>query len=208
MLSGDTKISGRWKSSMGQQRQYMQPGATEFKKPLSQAVSYANSVGSQYAYIITDYELVCIRRTSDNTPPDNQSIAVTRGQRSAVTRSSSRPQRVKSVSSITSATSYISLDSSVYTNTYSTDSYNDGIPDINKPPIEYVAIPWSNSGRRLTINLGLWFLHILASIDNTMQKSYVPLDRLLEAQILSHDDSSASRSADTPSGAGSTAVPA
>ena len=48
-----------------------------------------------------------------------------------------------------------------------------GNPDINEGPLEYAVVPWGSSGSdSLTINLGLWFIHVLAASNNSVKEWY------------------------------------
>ncbi|KAK2882695.1 hypothetical protein FQN49_000094 [Arthroderma sp. PD_2] len=178
---------------------------TEFFKPLAQVVHYAKLWGTRYAYVISDKELVCIRRRiseHEGTP-----VAHSRGQRSTgppatptrsarllaqgsaaspdvqvVIRGQQTPQGYGPLytphrSRASASASPSILLSSPGAVRSSPSAYTDqGNPDRNEA-VEMVVIPWSeNRPGRLTVNLALFWLHILAAFDIEPEASYPALD--------------------------------
>lgn len=134
----------------------------EFRKPLCQALLYCVKVNSRYGYILTDAEAFFFRRTKSEEPA--RPLSTNRPQRQ---HAQPTHNRFASITSEISRTSAMSLDSSG-------SPYTDaGNPDINEGPLEYAVVPWGNSGSdSLTINLGLWFIHLLATSDNSVKEWY------------------------------------
>lgn len=75
--------------------------------------------------------------------------------------------RVPSLASTISDFTAMSFDSSGY-------PYTDaGNPDINECLLEYTRVPWGNPGPgSLTVNLGLFFIHLLAAGDISVKERY------------------------------------
>ncbi|OJD20145.1 hypothetical protein ACJ73_08522 [Blastomyces percursus] len=207
-VPGDTKVSGKWNTD----QQHDHSKQEEFYKPLRQVVHYAKLFNTRYAYIISDKELVCIRRTLSeyegaslaagrpariSQPPATPIRQFDRLSQEPTTPSprtdSSPPFRVhrtrvrqNSIVSI-SALSNMSLDSpglllSSPSNIRSSPSaYTaDGNLDVNEGNFQIAVIPWGeNRSQHLTINLALFWLHILAGCDITLQSSYPSLGKEL-----------------------------
>ncbi|KAK2795955.1 hypothetical protein FQN50_009660 [Emmonsiellopsis sp. PD_5] len=102
----------------------------------------------------------------------SHAVTPTRGP---ATRSGSH--RRISVASATSLLSEMSIDSPENIRS-SPSAYSDkGNPDINEV-VEIVCIPWENHGPgKLTVNLALFYIHMLAGYDNKPRSSYSPIRR-------------------------------
>lgn len=160
-VPGETKQSQKWNTAM---RNSTPAEQTEFRRPLQQLLGYCIPLGTRYGYIITDYEAVFLRRTKSEYLP------VSRSPRQSRQPLPKPHQRVTSIASITSQTSEISLETAG-------SRYTDGgNPDINEEPLEMAVVPWSNSGAgQITINLAIWFIHLLASSDISVEERYPAL---------------------------------
>ncbi len=162
-VPGDTKQSKKWTSTMKDStvRGYQE----EFRKPLRQALLCCTKVNSRYGYIITDAEAFFFRRTKSEEPA--RPLSINRPQRQYAQPSQPTHGRVTSITSVISGTSTMSIDSSG-------SPYTDaGNPDINEQPLDYAVVPWGSSGSdSLSINLGLFFIHLLAASDNSVQEWY------------------------------------
>lgn len=161
-VSGDTKPSSKWSSAMKDSASVSIQ--EEYWKPLRQLLLYCVRVNTRYGYIISDAEALFFRRTKSQEPPTPLSANRSRRQPPPA------HTRVTSLTSVVSGISAMSVDSSG-------SPYTDaGNPDINEAPLEIAIIPWANSGTaELTINLGVWFIHILATSDISVEESYHPL---------------------------------
>ncbi len=132
----------------------------EFLKPLRQVLPYCIKVNSRYGYIITDTERFFFCRTKSEEPA--RPLSTNRPH-----REHTQPihNRVASITSVTSATSAISLDFSGSQYTYARNL------DVNEGPLEYSVAPWGSSGSDfLTINLSLWFIHLLTASNNSVKE--------------------------------------
>ena len=162
-IPGDTKQSAKWSSEL---RNLENEGSQrEFLQPLNQVLLYCTRARSRYGYIITDAEAYFFRRTKSEEPASN--LSTDRPRRPLPEGFAGGHQRVTSVTSATSEIPSMGSSGSPYT--------DDGNPDINEGPLEYVSVPWEASGDRLTVNLGLWFIHLLAASDNAVSEWYPEL---------------------------------
>lgn len=218
-VPGDTKVSGKWRSRMKDSD--AEQDYSEFRKPLRQVMHYAGQIGTRYGYVITDKEVMCIRRTMREfegeplslhrhrrvpaaqvhvTPP-RRSLTVQpqiphtppRGSPSIpqATRGSASPnvypeyltpppagrRRQPSITSTVSTFSEMSIDSPGNLQS-SPSAYTDGgNPDVNQI-VEIVSIPWENHGEGvMTVNLALFYIHMLAASDIEVKSSYPQLGR-------------------------------
>ncbi|PYI08647.1 hypothetical protein BO78DRAFT_405621 [Aspergillus sclerotiicarbonarius CBS 121057] len=215
-IPGDTKVSGKWHTRLLRKSDGHRK---EFFKPLRQVNFYAQLANSRYAYVISDKELLCMRRNiseyegvplSSQRPvrgarqPTTPDMGVSRITRAPSIPSASPPFRVVIPTrpqhflsperqprprrdSVTSRMSAMSLDSPAITlsppgETRSSSSRftDNGNPDVNEGVVEVVVIPWGeNRPGHLTINLALFWIHILAAFDVDLRPSYPPLGREL-----------------------------
>ncbi|PGH30717.1 hypothetical protein GX50_06530 [[Emmonsia] crescens] len=228
-VPGDTKVSGKWNTD--QQHHTLHSKRDEFHKPLRQVVHYAKLFNTRYAYVISDKELVCIRRTvseyegiplaanrlarisqpsatpsrrldrlpqepttpsprTDSSPPFRVMIPHAQSQRRDeryLTPERRTRVRQDSVVSTHSALSNMSLDSpdmllpSPSIIRSSPSAYTDGGNlDVNEGNVQIAVVPWGESRpNHLTVNLALFWLHILAGCDINLQPSYPPLGKNL-----------------------------
>jgi hypothetical protein len=162
-VPGDTKQSKKWRSTMKDSTSSSEQ--EEYWKPLRQVLLYCVRVNSRYGYIITDAEALFFRRTK--SPEPSQSLSANRPRRQPP---QTAHHRVTSITSVISRTTAMSLDSSG-------SPYTDaGNPDINEAAFEICVVPWTNSGvTQMSINLGVWFIHLLATSDISVQEWYPTL---------------------------------
>ncbi|KAI2017902.1 hypothetical protein LOZ45_006093 [Ophidiomyces ophidiicola] len=179
---GDTKLSTKWKSVDSRHEQ-------KFFWPLWQVCYYCTEDWTtRYGYLITQEELVVLRfYTRDRIDPG---LAQTRGVRSRPTPSPPRHQRL-SISTVISDTSTMSLDSSpprILSQSSSTtesqapppsSSFHAESTDGETRLVEMKSIPWDDHGpNKLTIELALWWIHMLAAAPNssiTLEETYPSL---------------------------------
>lgn len=219
-VTGDTKVSGKWNFDLLNDNTKVH----EFYKPLRQVVHYAQQFNTRYAYVISDKELLCIRRSvseyeassqirerglrqkqddpfTSTKPRHSSSTNVSKSEASPPFRvvitnppasskmiqghltpeHSSRP-RQNSFASTVSAMSTMSLDAPGHVApSPSASSYTDGSnPDVNEATIEVARIHWGETRpKHLTINLALFWIHILAGFETDLDFSYPPLGREL-----------------------------
>ncbi|KAK2808550.1 hypothetical protein FQN50_004582 [Emmonsiellopsis sp. PD_5] len=211
-VPGDSKVSGKWSSA---QLHGKASERYEFFKPLRQVIHYARLFNTRYAYVVSDKELICIRRSvSENKgPPLEHGLPTTpaRKSRKEPSTPSSPPHTLGSPfrvvvprpeesaeqfltpqrrpkprqNSIASTMSAMSLDSpSVVVSSPSdiksspSNYTEDGNPDVNEAFVEIVTVPWGETRPgHLTINLALFWVHILAGFDVDLRQSYPPLGR-------------------------------
>ncbi|KKZ65933.1 hypothetical protein EMCG_08343 [[Emmonsia] crescens] len=215
-VPGDSKVSGKWYSA---QLEKDDSDRREFFKPLCQVVYYARLFNTRYAYVVSDKELVCIRRSTseyEGSPlacrriPRGTEPPITPSRRSGqlsrepstssptsppfqVVISYRQPQntqhfptpqrrfrpRRSSIASTISAMSVMSLDSPGVVISSPSDirsspsNYtDDGNPNMNEAMVEIAIIPWGETrSKHLTINLALFWIHILASFDIDLKAS-------------------------------------
>ncbi|KAK2813735.1 hypothetical protein FQN50_000133 [Emmonsiellopsis sp. PD_5] len=219
-LPGDSKVSGKWNTKL--QHHPTKSKRREFEKPLLQVIHYAKMFNTRYAYVISDEELVCIRRRvseyegmslaaarplranqpsttpprvsdqlqeepttpsprMDSSPPFR--VVIPRPQPQKGDKQYLTPERhtrvtQNSVSSTLSPGVLLSAPSNIRS---SPSAYTDGgNPDVNEGKIQIAVIPWGEKRPNcLTVNLALFWLHILAGFDIDLQPSYPPLGREL-----------------------------
>lgn len=150
LLPGDTKVSRKWRPEMKNEG-----GGAEWRKVMTQIMTYMAYYRSRYGFIITDRCLVPLRITRK---PSGPGIARTRTPRSTAV-----PVR--------------------YPNEPSTGKDDPAYED--KHPLqweyelpEYVVIPWSAKGPgQLTVKLALWFLGMMVTNgDRHIDYSYPDLN--------------------------------
>jgi len=174
ILPGDTKVSKKWLSDD------IVDGALDtdytpdnWQRPLKQVYTYCVRANARYGYIITDKELVVIRigpSTQEETP--------------ASTQESSQGFDVAQTNS-----EMLEAESSKGCFEYDEGNhYTLPTPIFNKLKrdggmLEYKAIPWTNGNEgnplrahdSMTVNLALWWLHMMASVSSTIKERYAPL---------------------------------
>lgn len=150
ILPGDTKLSKKW-SSDDIERGYCEnrwTASCDWFSPLKQIYTYCVRANARYGYLITDKELVVLRITPTDEL-DSQS----------------------DLDNLDSQESFRSLDS-----TPASRARDAGI-------LEYKAIPWqtdenttsnNSNSEAMTVNLALWWLHIMAADCSAIEDLYVP----------------------------------
>lgn len=177
ILPGDTKVSRKWLSDD------IVDGALDadytrdnWQRPLKQVYTYCVRANARYGYIITDKELVVIRigpSTQEKTPTSTQ-------------ESSQGLDVIQTIPEVTEDESSQGC--------FEYDEGNDHtLPKsiLNKLKsdggiLEYKAIPWTNDNggkpRRdhdpMTVNLALWWLHMMASVSSIIKERYAPLSKI------------------------------
>jgi hypothetical protein len=167
ILPGDTKVGRKWSSCD------IVPGLVQHQwmpkdwiRPLSQIYTYCVKAQARYGYIISDKELVVVRiRPSlqmDDSQPTNDSQDS--WQEFASVRNKSRRKT-----------------------TNDSDNCDENIetrdPMLDNGRLEYKAIPWNSTKTEdqqqdcdsLTVNLALWWLHIMASVSSNIEGQYPAL---------------------------------
>ncbi|KAI9763374.1 MAG: hypothetical protein M1840_000566 [Geoglossum simile] len=163
LCPGDTKLSTKWKSLWSNTT--VARLKEEFNRPMGQILNYCSKANSRYGYILTQEELVVVRVTMSTDPIKPLSTSRPRRATAQYQPSASHARNY----SITSALSDMSLDAPG-------SSYTDGgNPTSNYDVLEIRSIPWTNQHRKMTVNLGLWWIHMMAKEDNSIQISYPPL---------------------------------
>ena len=170
VLAGDTKVSWKWSS------RDIQVGDTntvylakDWLQPIKQIYTYCSTLKVRYGYIMTEKELVVIRirpfspdhlRSPENTQDSGLSFPIPEERATAFTSKPSKTPKQDAVA----------------------ESFKEGT-------LEYKAIPWSSnaSDNSLTINLALWWLHMMALESHEIRYSYPPLAEDTGAQIKKFD---------------------
>ena len=182
LLPGDTKLSKKWSS----QNIVVGPVQTVYTSkdwisPLEQVYTYCVKANARYGYVITDTELVVIRIRPNLEVDDSQPI------------SDSQASWLESTS--------VEGDSPVQQSNSQEPSYpqqfdegNDLVLSYNTQTtmtkngrLEYQVVPWSNARTRdprrseeLTVNLSLWWLHIMATVSSNIKEQYPPLKEVVQ----------------------------
>ncbi|KAL9128408.1 MAG: hypothetical protein Q9217_002899 [Psora testacea] len=161
ILPGDTKLSSKWSSIT------INPGDIEdfdlkqnWYQPMAQIFTYCVRNDARHGYLITDKELVVVRVGPKSRNDDFDS------QRSLNDLDSILIERPKT----TKATSNEAEDLKPY------------LRALDEGYLEYRAIPWqhyTNDAQRdsavMTVNLALWWLHMMAANDSSIKEEYTPL---------------------------------
>ena len=155
ILPGDTKVGWKWSSrdiQVGEVESiYL---ARDWLEPIKQIFTYCTKLNVRYGYIITERELV-VTRIRPFSQDDLRSPVNTQDSGLSI------PSPKKRAMAFTSESSKI---------TASEETFQEGT-------LEYKAIPWSNnaSDNSLTINLALWWLHMMALESHEICYWYPPL---------------------------------
>jgi len=142
ILPGDSKLSTKWSSQL--------PEGAEFKKPFFQLFKYCELAKVRYGYLLTQEELVVVRvsrreqeETSDSDVPRRMS------DRQLLNRVKKGQGAI-----------HVPKDEEV------------GIYRV----LEFKSIPWKDqagtAGDNLSINLALWWLHMMAAKERSIKASY------------------------------------
>lgn len=162
ILPGDTKMEGKWSSRSIEVGTVAEAHMdNDWIEPIKQVYTYCLRAKSRYGYIITEKELVVVRirpaTAGDFISPGNSQETYHGAQPSTVRKS----RFLKSAKQPPSSPSGRIFRSGT---------------------LEYKAIPWkekdslSPGGQQtLTINLALWWLHLMASENNSIKDTYPSL---------------------------------
>ena len=169
LLPGDTKVSTKWKSARlpeGDVDKGEVRGKSLFQ-PVGQIYTYCVRLNARYGYIITDKELVVVRirpLTQTDLVQEKESID---------TKRQSQHEFGTMKPNIT-ATSQELIDF-VEGAPEATRALTDGV-------MEYKAIPWDchtptsqKNPEVMTVNLALWWLHMMAAESSAIEEDYVAL---------------------------------
>ena len=141
-------------------------------KPMRQIFTYCVKLNARYGYIITDQELVVIRVCPIIEPSDSGETNDSQESRREAGSSKRGQEMAKSQASLPDLDEDhdFELPSPVFRKVEANGR------------LEYKAIPWSNAAsldprrsNNLTINLALWWLHIMASVSSNIKEQYTPL---------------------------------
>ena len=169
---GETKLASKWSTSKQGRRR------PDFTSPLRQIQTYCGRKWNvRYGYIITTGELVVVRVAREPVGPG---LATSRTVRDIAQRASTEPSHSRTFSdeTVSSGLQAMSLDTG--------SSYiDDENPNIEYRPLMFKSIPWDAAGKdKLTINLALWWLHMLTKDDISVQDAYPPLNNRIDARLV------------------------
>lgn len=185
VLPGDTKLSTKW-SSRDIVDGLVQSEYTpkDWLRPLTQVYTYCVKANARYGYVITDKELVAIRirpyLDSEDSQPTNDSQDSWQGLPST-------------------EEDFQKASASLQETTFSQE-YDEGKDAALSSPtltqmikggrLKYKAISWSSAktqtlrrGNHLTVNLALWWLHIMASVSSNIEEQYPPLREVAQPTV-------------------------
>ncbi|KAL2042907.1 hypothetical protein N7G274_004667 [Stereocaulon virgatum] len=192
ILPGDTKVSTKWSShdivSGPVQSEYT---TKDWLRPLMQVYTYCVKANARYGYIITDKELVAIRVRPNVDTDDSQPTNDSQDSWKDVALPQEDPQKAQSnFQEATLLPEYDESNGSMPSSPTLAQMCDDG-------RLEYKAIPWSNAKTRdprrrndLTVNLALWWLHIMASVSSNIQDQYPPLKEVAQPTCFGERNSS------------------
>ena len=165
ILPGDTKVAWKWSSRDIQVGEvdsvYLK---NDWLEPIKQIYTYCTKLQVRYGYIITEKELVVTRirpfsqdhvESLVNTQDSDLSFPSPEQRATAITSESLKDPKQNASAEV-----------------------------FKKGTLEYKAIPWSSkaSDNSLTINLALWWLHMMALENHEICYSYPPLAEDIGAQ--------------------------
>ncbi len=173
ILPGDSKLGKKWSSNK------IKDGLVKFEhlysnwlKPLKQIYTYCVRANARYGYIITEEEVVVIRVRPILEPGE---LGETNDSREWQYESEASKKEQETVDS---QASFPDLDEG-HDFILSSPVFK-RVEDFGR--LEYKAIPWSNAAsldprrsNNLTVNLALWWLHIMASVSSNIKEQYAPL---------------------------------
>ena len=150
ILPGDTKLSKKWSSGKIVLEGLDKEGKdADWILPLSQVYTYCLHSDSRYGYIITDKELVVLRCRPE---PRSELLSDEEGDESQASINATPAQRALRTGGI----------------------------------LEYKAVLWGNGSKGsksdpnlLTVNLALWYLHLMAAENSHIEDHYEPLRDLI-----------------------------
>ena len=161
---GDVKMASKWKSEDLLHKDWSNyldvQDLLNKARPLEQTQHYGINLSTRYAWVLTEEALVVIRIRSSTDEP--------RLPRPA--RDITHRRIASNTSALSGAFSTMSIDHSAYS------GHSGSSSGINPAALELARIPWSASGKEMTINLALYFLARLAWEDCSISTSYPPLD--------------------------------
>ena len=178
ILPGDSKLGKKWSSNKirdgSVKSEYL---SNDWLKPLRQIYTYCVKANARYGYIITEEEVVVIRVRPILEPGD---LGETNDSQESQQESESLEKEQETVDSqaafpeLDEGHDFV-LPSPVFRK----------VEDYGR--LEYKAIPWSNAAsldprcsNNLTVNLALWWLHIMASVSSNIKEQYAPLKEVAE----------------------------
>lgn len=192
ILPGDTKVSRKWKSKDIERgcvdEEYL---SGDWIQPISQVSTYCIKADARYGYIITDEELVVLRisqmtedelaawianngKSEDVAPPQGDSQATDASFNSADHAKSNEREKSKAIKP-------------------AAKQKEEKIEFL----LEYKAIKWTDARRPgdprssdLTVNLALWWLHIMASVDTHIGDKYQSLREVAKPTCFTNQSSS------------------
>ena len=168
LLPGDTKLSKKWSSAAINQGNLEEAeNRVDWLQPMGQIFTYCVGNNARYGYLITDKELVVVRvrpnEETDEAETDEVDSQGPVGYMASVTGMSSEEAKaaLKAVAS-------------------------EGAPLASRTRrgglLEYRAIPWrdhidetNEDTGLLTVNLALWWLHMMAANESAIEENYPPL---------------------------------
>jgi hypothetical protein len=169
LLPGDTKVSPKWKSAnltKGDVNKAVVKDKSWFQ-PVAQIYTYCVRSNARYGYIITDKELVVVRiRSLPQTGPPREEESTDK----------KREEQDE----------YRKLDPDIMAGSQELEEFVEGAPEATQAltdgVMEYKAIPWDShiptSQRNpevMTVNLALWWLHMMAAESSAIEEDYVTL---------------------------------
>lgn len=170
LLPGDTKISPKWKSAQLATIRDVNKAEMIRKnwfQPIGQIYTYCVRSNARYGYIITDDELVVFR-----IRPSPQADAP-RGQDKTNKKQKDQEEIREMDPNIDVGPD--GLEDFVTDAPEATRALTDGI-------MEYKAIPWHSHVRAaqrrpevMTVNVGLWWLHMMAAESSKIEEEYTAL---------------------------------
>ena len=173
ILPGDSKLGKKWSSNKIKDGpvtpEYL---PNDWLKPLRQIYTYCVKANARYGYIITNEEVVVVRVRP--IPQPSKSEEANDSQESQQDSQSSNNEQ-ETADSQGSFPEFDEGHDFMLSSPVFKEVENNG-------RLEYKAIPWSNAAspdpRRsdnLTVNLALWWLHIMASVSSNIKEQYAPL---------------------------------
>ena len=163
VLPGDSKMGRKFRSRLIETGDlddlYLE---SDWMEPLKQVYNYCLQAKVRYGYILTEKEIIVLRiRPASETHP---SPAIQSEKSSFSTQGSVTPKA--------SAAAETTLEA--FRETPATKAMRAGI-------LEFKPITWKagdkpdSNGQRLTINLALWWLHMMAMENSTIEDTYLSL---------------------------------
>ena len=192
VLPGDTKVSTKWSSrdivSGPVQSEYTRK---DWLRPLNQVYTYCVKANARYGYIITDKELVAIRIRPNLDTDDSQPTNDSQDSWQEFVSTQEDSQRAQaSFRETTLSWEHDESNDSALSSPTLAHMCDDG-------RLEYKAISWSNAKSRdprrcddLTVNLALWWLHIMASVSSNIKEQYPPLKEVAQPSFFGEENSS------------------